>query len=160
MENRKPFQLKNTLIVYNFLQVVFSSWLFYEVSLDLCYILNLYLIPKKCIFTQTHNCLPNTPSNTTFLWTIVIFFRSTTFTHNKDFNKHNELTLLHKYPENVTLDTEKPALPYFFVCVSLYLPYRSRLRHLPICDQCQCMSDYVLKKLKFLLKKVSLNYNR
>ncbi|XP_063706625.1 very long chain fatty acid elongase AAEL008004-like isoform X2 [Culicoides brevitarsis] len=30
MENRKPFQLKNTLIVYNFLQVVFSSWLFYE----------------------------------------------------------------------------------------------------------------------------------
>uniref|UniRef100_A0A336MZI3 Elongation of very long chain fatty acids protein n=1 Tax=Culicoides sonorensis TaxID=179676 RepID=A0A336MZI3_CULSO len=30
MENRKPFQLKNTLIVYNFLQVVFSTWLFYE----------------------------------------------------------------------------------------------------------------------------------
>lgn len=31
MENRKPFQLKNTLIVYNFVQVVFSAWLFYEV---------------------------------------------------------------------------------------------------------------------------------
>ncbi|XP_049537977.1 elongation of very long chain fatty acids protein AAEL008004 isoform X2 [Anopheles darlingi] len=30
MENRKPFQLKNTLIVYNFVQVVFSAWLFYE----------------------------------------------------------------------------------------------------------------------------------
>ncbi|XP_050085363.1 elongation of very long chain fatty acids protein AAEL008004 isoform X2 [Anopheles aquasalis] len=30
MENRKPFQLKNTLIVYNFIQVVFSAWLFYE----------------------------------------------------------------------------------------------------------------------------------
>ncbi|KAG7196479.1 hypothetical protein KM043_007920 [Ampulex compressa] len=30
MENRKPFQLKNILIVYNFLQVLFSAWLFYE----------------------------------------------------------------------------------------------------------------------------------
>ncbi|XP_055592550.1 elongation of very long chain fatty acids protein AAEL008004-like isoform X2 [Uranotaenia lowii] len=30
MENRKPFQLKNTLIVYNFVQVIFSAWLFYE----------------------------------------------------------------------------------------------------------------------------------
>ncbi|XP_011643248.1 elongation of very long chain fatty acids protein AAEL008004-like isoform X2 [Pogonomyrmex barbatus] len=30
MENRKPFQLKNTLIVYNFFQVIFSAWLFYE----------------------------------------------------------------------------------------------------------------------------------
>ncbi|KAI4460630.1 fatty acid acyl transferase-related [Holotrichia oblita] len=28
MENRKPLQLKNVLIVYNFLQVVFSTWLF------------------------------------------------------------------------------------------------------------------------------------
>ncbi|CAF4899036.1 unnamed protein product [Pieris macdunnoughi] len=30
MENRKPFELTNVLIVYNFLQVLFSSWLFYE----------------------------------------------------------------------------------------------------------------------------------
>lgn len=30
MENRKPFELRNVLIVYNFLQVVFSAWLFYE----------------------------------------------------------------------------------------------------------------------------------
>ncbi|XP_039296095.1 elongation of very long chain fatty acids protein AAEL008004 isoform X3 [Nilaparvata lugens] len=30
MENRKPFQLKNALIVYNLFQVIFSSWLFYE----------------------------------------------------------------------------------------------------------------------------------
>ncbi|KAI5756457.1 hypothetical protein M8J77_025223 [Diaphorina citri] len=30
MEDRKPFQLRKTLIVYNFLQVLFSSWLFYE----------------------------------------------------------------------------------------------------------------------------------
>ncbi|XP_029167341.1 elongation of very long chain fatty acids protein AAEL008004-like isoform X2 [Nylanderia fulva] len=30
MENRKPFQLKNTLVVYNLFQVIFSAWLFYE----------------------------------------------------------------------------------------------------------------------------------
>ncbi|XP_039301200.1 elongation of very long chain fatty acids protein-like [Nilaparvata lugens] len=30
MEKRKPFQLKNTLIIYNLIQVIFSSWLFYE----------------------------------------------------------------------------------------------------------------------------------
>lgn len=32
MENRKPFQLKNILIYYNLFQVIFSTWLFYEVS--------------------------------------------------------------------------------------------------------------------------------
>ncbi|XP_060650422.1 elongation of very long chain fatty acids protein 7 [Drosophila nasuta] len=30
MENRKPFELRKVLIVYNALQVLFSSWLFYE----------------------------------------------------------------------------------------------------------------------------------
>nr|XP_023015102.1 elongation of very long chain fatty acids protein AAEL008004-like [Leptinotarsa decemlineata] len=30
MENRKPYELKTVLIVYNFFQVLFSSWLFYE----------------------------------------------------------------------------------------------------------------------------------
>ncbi|CAH0384216.1 unnamed protein product [Bemisia tabaci] len=30
MENRKPYKLKNTLIVYNAFQVVFSAWLFYR----------------------------------------------------------------------------------------------------------------------------------
>ncbi|XP_011301940.1 elongation of very long chain fatty acids protein AAEL008004 [Fopius arisanus] len=30
MENRKPFQLKNVLIAYNLIQVIFSTWLFYE----------------------------------------------------------------------------------------------------------------------------------
>lgn len=30
MEHRKPYQLKNILVVYNFLQVVLSVWLFYE----------------------------------------------------------------------------------------------------------------------------------
>lgn len=32
MENRKPFDLKYVLIVYNLAQVIFSTWLFYEVS--------------------------------------------------------------------------------------------------------------------------------
>lgn len=30
MEQRKPYQLKNILVVYNFLQVLLSFWLFYE----------------------------------------------------------------------------------------------------------------------------------
>lgn len=30
MENRKPFKLRFVLIIYNAIQVVFSSWLFYE----------------------------------------------------------------------------------------------------------------------------------
>lgn len=30
MRDRKPFQLRKTLIVYNFLQVVYSTWLFWE----------------------------------------------------------------------------------------------------------------------------------
>lgn len=30
MEDRKPFELRKVLIVYNAIQVVFSSWLFYE----------------------------------------------------------------------------------------------------------------------------------
>ncbi|CAL7952342.1 unnamed protein product [Xylocopa violacea] len=30
MEHRKPYQLKNILVVYNFLQVLLSFWLFYE----------------------------------------------------------------------------------------------------------------------------------
>lgn len=32
MENRKPLHLQNTLVMYNAIQVVFSAWLFYEVS--------------------------------------------------------------------------------------------------------------------------------
>nr|KAF7433888.1 hypothetical protein H0235_002079 [Vespula pensylvanica] len=30
MENRKPFDLRNVMILYNLFQVIFSSWLFYE----------------------------------------------------------------------------------------------------------------------------------
>jgi elongation of very long chain fatty acids protein 7 len=30
MENRKPFELRKVLIVYNFLQTIFSAWIFYE----------------------------------------------------------------------------------------------------------------------------------
>ncbi|KAL1464749.1 hypothetical protein WDU94_004367 [Cyamophila willieti] len=32
MANRKPFVLREVLIVYNLFQVIFSAWLFYEVS--------------------------------------------------------------------------------------------------------------------------------
>jgi hypothetical protein len=32
MENRKPMNLRVILIIYNFVQVIFSSWLFYEVT--------------------------------------------------------------------------------------------------------------------------------
>jgi elongation of very long chain fatty acids protein 7 len=34
MENRKPFKLRNLLIVYNFAQVLFSLFLFYEASIS------------------------------------------------------------------------------------------------------------------------------
>ncbi|KAF2884521.1 hypothetical protein ILUMI_21666 [Ignelater luminosus] len=30
MENRKPFNLRNVLIIYNFMQTIFSAWIFYE----------------------------------------------------------------------------------------------------------------------------------
>lgn len=30
MEDRKPFKLREILILYNFIQVIFSTWLFYQ----------------------------------------------------------------------------------------------------------------------------------
>lgn len=41
MENRKPLNLRNVLIVYNLIQTLFSSWIFYEVS---------QITKVKCIF--------------------------------------------------------------------------------------------------------------
>lgn len=35
MENRKPFDLRRTLIIYNFVQTVFSAWIFYEVTISI-----------------------------------------------------------------------------------------------------------------------------
>lgn len=32
MENRKPYEFKYTLIVYNFLQVLLSTYIVYEVN--------------------------------------------------------------------------------------------------------------------------------
>jgi anthranilate/para-aminobenzoate synthase component II len=32
MENRKPMNLQGVLIIYNCVQVIFSAWLFYEVT--------------------------------------------------------------------------------------------------------------------------------
>jgi hypothetical protein len=31
MKNRKPFDLRRTLVIYNLFQTVFSAWIFYEV---------------------------------------------------------------------------------------------------------------------------------
>ncbi len=41
MANRKPFELRRTLIGYNLFQVIFSSWLFYEVSVPHLYVLTI-----------------------------------------------------------------------------------------------------------------------
>lgn len=38
MESRKPYELKKLLVAYNFAQVLFSAWLFYEVSSPTCYL--------------------------------------------------------------------------------------------------------------------------
>lgn len=34
MDNRKPFEMKKVLVVYNLFQVVFSMWLFHEISMS------------------------------------------------------------------------------------------------------------------------------
>lgn len=41
MADKKPFQLQKTLVVYNFIQVLVSSWLFYEVC-SLIYVYNFF----------------------------------------------------------------------------------------------------------------------
>lgn len=45
MENRKPFQLRKVLIVYNLFQTLFSAWIFYEVS-EHTYLMNEILALK------------------------------------------------------------------------------------------------------------------
>jgi elongation of very long chain fatty acids protein 7 len=47
MENRKPYQLKSLLIVYNAIQVYASVWLFWEVRFCVC---NLYSLLTKTLF--------------------------------------------------------------------------------------------------------------
>lgn len=34
MANRKPFDLRMTLVIYNLFQTLFSAWIFYEVSVE------------------------------------------------------------------------------------------------------------------------------
>lgn len=46
MENRKPFQLKKILIVYNAIQTMFSAWIFYEVSTFKMYITDIIAQPR------------------------------------------------------------------------------------------------------------------
>lgn len=53
MENRKPFELRKVLIVYNFAQVIFSAWLFYEVNIQIFHLScnkNINLILFKQIY--------------------------------------------------------------------------------------------------------------
>lgn len=40
MANRKPFKLRNVLVLYNFAQTLFSAWIFYEVGLHLSLFIN------------------------------------------------------------------------------------------------------------------------
>lgn len=56
MENRKPFDLRRVMIWYNLFQVIFSSWLFYEVSYlytlsDMKEICRDNLCPLFCLLT-------------------------------------------------------------------------------------------------------------
>lgn len=48
MENRKPFNLNNILILYNFLQVIFSTWLFYEVRILQIYLYTIFYTIQQC----------------------------------------------------------------------------------------------------------------
>ncbi|KAA0196123.1 hypothetical protein HAZT_HAZT003532 [Hyalella azteca] len=41
MKDRQPYQLKNLIIVYNFLQVLFSMFIFYEMPLPALLIINI-----------------------------------------------------------------------------------------------------------------------
>lgn len=50
MENRKPFNLRKTLIIYNFVQTVFSAWIFYEV---IAHILSHFSTFSYCYFLFT-----------------------------------------------------------------------------------------------------------
>lgn len=48
MENRKPLDLRDVLVVYNLIQTVFSAWIFYEVRnyaiFCIHYVLIIYVI--------------------------------------------------------------------------------------------------------------------
>lgn len=64
MENRKPLQLKNALILYNLFQVIFSSWLFYEVSVHIRQSTSWYSqdvpIYSSFSYLSTFDQIPNT----------------------------------------------------------------------------------------------------
>lgn len=53
MENRKPFELRRVLIAYNAFQVLFSTWLFYEVRPPHT-LKGLTLVIQKHKFTLLH----------------------------------------------------------------------------------------------------------
>lgn len=49
MADKKPFQLQKTLVVYNFLQVLISIWVFYEVHLS-------FILPIRQILYDVKEC--------------------------------------------------------------------------------------------------------
>lgn len=49
MENRKPFQIRKLLIVYNAIQTMFSAWIFYEVSNEHTHIYTLCRMLATCV---------------------------------------------------------------------------------------------------------------
>lgn len=101
MENRKPFQLKHTLVVYNLFQVLFSTWLFYEVS-------TFYFLPDS--FLHHYMFIQKRNNNITINWL--------------NFSNKNEISLStarHSYISIHRNDTQiinncKTISYYFFFC--------------------------------------------
>ncbi|KAK9500529.1 hypothetical protein O3M35_001780 [Rhynocoris fuscipes] len=95
MENRKPFELKNTLIVYNAIQVIISAWIFKE------------LIHAGWFSTYSFRCEPVDYSNTphalrvvaTCYWYYISkfteFFDTIFFVMRKKYNQVNKLHVIH-----------------------------------------------------------------
>ena len=58
MDSRKPMKLKTVLIVYNFVQVVFSAWLFYEVMSTGSCIYNVATLNSDNVAVNSHRVIP------------------------------------------------------------------------------------------------------
>uniref|UniRef100_A0A336MSK9 Elongation of very long chain fatty acids protein n=1 Tax=Culicoides sonorensis TaxID=179676 RepID=A0A336MSK9_CULSO len=52
MANRKPFDLRNILIVYNLFQTVFSIWIFYEVQFVAIFTHQFQLLFRECDYPK------------------------------------------------------------------------------------------------------------
>lgn len=64
MENRKPFDLRGLLVMYNLVQTLFSSWIFYEVSANKFSINN-----SNCSLVSSHLRFDTeTPDSPIYRW--------------------------------------------------------------------------------------------